>query len=135
MFVSTGGTFTGIPEINTTYYLSTDNMIVHETDITTLNGYVGSIAVPTSRTVNGKALSSDITLSASDVGARPSSWTPTASDVGAAPASHTSDSTVHVTSKEKAAWNSKADAYSYGTEDLEAGTSSLETGKLYFVYE
>ena len=25
-------------------------------------------------------------------------------------------------------------AYSYGTEDLEAGTSSLETGKLYFVY-
>ena len=39
-------------------------------------------AVPTSRKVNGKALSSDITLSASDVGARPSSWTPSASDVG-----------------------------------------------------
>ena len=38
-------------------------------------------AVPTSRTVNGKALSSDITLSASDVGARPSTWTPTASDI------------------------------------------------------
>ena len=135
MFGNTGGTFTGIPEINTTYYLSTDNMIVHETDIATLNGYVGSIAVPTSRKVNGKVLSSDVTLSASDVGARPSSWTPTASDVGAAPASHTSDSTVHVTAEEKAAWNAKADAPSYGTEDLEAGTSSLETGKLYFVYE
>ena len=176
-------------------------------------------AVPTSRKVNGKALSSDITLSASDVGARPSSWTPSASDVGlgnvgnfkavstvasqgltdteksnaranigagtssltigttastaaagnhthtaanvgavptsrkvnrkalssditlsasdvgAAPASHTSDSTVHVTAEEKAAWNAKADAPSYGTEDLKAGTSSLETGKLYFVYE
>ena len=117
-------------------------------------------AVPTSRTVNGKALSTDITLSASDVGARPSSWTPSvsdvgavptsrtvngkalsanitlaASDVGAAPASHTSDSTVHVTAEEKAAWNAKADAPSYGTEDLKAGTSSLETGKLYFVYE
>ena len=78
-------------------------------------------AVPTSRKVSRKALSSDITLSASDV--------------GAAPASHTSDSTVHVTAKEKAAWNAKADAYSYGTEDLVAGTSSLETGKLYFVYE
>ena len=39
-------------------------------------------AVPTSRKVNGKALSADITLSASDVGARPSSWTPSASDVG-----------------------------------------------------
>lgn len=43
-------------------------------------------AVPTSRTVNGKALSSNITLSASDVGARPSTWTPSASDVGAASA-------------------------------------------------
>ena len=121
MFVSTGGTFTGIPEINTTYYLSSDNMVVRETEVATLNGYVGSIAVPTSRKVNGKALSSDITLSASDV--------------GAAPASHTSDSTVHVTAEEKAAWNAKADAPSYGTEDLGAGTSSLETGKLYFVYE
>lgn len=28
-----------------------------------------------------------------------------------------------------------APAYSYGTSDLEAGTSKLETGKLYFVYE
>ena len=28
-----------------------------------------------------------------------------------------------------------APAYTYGTEDLTAGTSSLETGKLYFVYE
>ncbi len=31
--------------------------------------------------------------------------------------------------------NSKAPAYSYGTEDLTAGSSPLETGKLYFVYE
>ena len=43
MFTSTGGTFTGTPEINTTYYLSTDNMIVRETDVATLNGYVGSM--------------------------------------------------------------------------------------------
>ena len=43
MFASTGGTFTGTPEINTTYYLSSDNMIVRETDIATLNGYVGSM--------------------------------------------------------------------------------------------
>ena len=28
-----------------------------------------------------------------------------------------------------------APAYTYGTTDLTAGTSSLETGKLYFVYE
>lgn len=38
MFTSTGGTFTGTPEINTTYYLSSDNMVVRETDIATLNG-------------------------------------------------------------------------------------------------
>ena len=29
----------------------------------------------------------------------------------------------------------KAPAYSYGTDDMTAGTSELETGKLYFVYE
>ena len=43
MFISTGGTFTGTPAINTTYYLSSDNMIIRETDIATLNGYVGSM--------------------------------------------------------------------------------------------
>ena len=43
MFTSTGGTFTGTPDINTTYYLSSDNMIIRDTDISTLNGYVGSM--------------------------------------------------------------------------------------------
>ena len=43
MFTSTGGTFTGSPEINTMYYLSSDNMVIHETEIATLNGYVGSM--------------------------------------------------------------------------------------------
>ena len=43
MFVFTGGTFKGTPAINTTYYLSSDNMIVRETEIATLNGYVGSM--------------------------------------------------------------------------------------------
>lgn len=46
-------------------------------------------AVPTSRTVNGKALSQDISLAASDVGARPDTWTPSAADVGAVPTSRT----------------------------------------------
>ena len=31
--------------------------------------------------------------------------------------------------------SSRAPAYTYGTTDLTAGTSALETGKLYFVYE
>ena len=43
MFASTGGTFTGTPTINTTYYLSSGNMIVRETEIDTLNSYVGSM--------------------------------------------------------------------------------------------
>ena len=43
MFSSTGGTFTGTSTINTTYYLSSDNMIVRETEIATLNGYIGSM--------------------------------------------------------------------------------------------
>ena len=50
MFSYTGGTFTETPIINTTYCLSSDNMIVRETEITTLNGYVDSMinnAVPT----------------------------------------------------------------------------------------
>lgn len=53
MFTDTGGTFIGTPEINTTYYLSSDNMIVRETEIATLNGYVGSMIegkVPTAIT-------------------------------------------------------------------------------------
>ena len=33
------------------------------------------------------------------------------------------------------ALDAKAPDYSYGTTDLTAGTSALETGKLYFVYE
>ena len=43
MFYSTGGTFTGTPEINTTYYLSSDNMIVRENELATLNGHIGSL--------------------------------------------------------------------------------------------
>ena len=43
MFSSTGGTFTGTPEVNKTYYLSSDNMIVRGTEIDTLNGYVSSM--------------------------------------------------------------------------------------------
>ena len=53
MFASTGGTFTGTPEINTTYYLSSDNIVVRDTEIATLNGYVGSMIdgkVPTAIT-------------------------------------------------------------------------------------
>lgn len=45
----------------------------------------------------------------------------TPESIGAATASHTH--------------SEYAPAYTYGTEDLTAGTSELATGKLYFVYE
>ena len=116
MFNSTGGTFTGTPEINTTYYLSSDNMVVRETEVATLREYVGSIAAPASHasdttihvTAEEKAgwnakldsftetdptvpawakAASKPSYTASEVGARPNTWTPSASDVGAIPTS------------------------------------------------
>lgn len=61
----------------------------HNHIIANIDGLQASIdsKVPSSRTVNGKALTANIILSASDVGARPNTWTPSASDVGALPIS------------------------------------------------
>lgn len=55
--------------VNTMYYFDGTNLIPYESK---LIDDVAVGAVPTSRTINGKALSSDISLSASDVGALPS---------------------------------------------------------------
>ncbi|MEE1301715.1 MAG: hypothetical protein UHD64_02940 [Bacteroidales bacterium] len=61
-------------------------------------------AVPTTRTVNGKALSGNITLSAEDVNALPSSTT-----IPTALADLTEDATHRVvTDAEKTAWNAKS---------------------------
>lgn len=43
MFAYTGGTFAGTPSINTTYYLSSDNIVVRETETATLNSYIKPI--------------------------------------------------------------------------------------------
>ena len=66
MFTSTGGTFTGTPEINTTYYLSTDNMIVRDTEIATLNGYVGSMIMVGAIPVNEKGAAGGVASLGSD---------------------------------------------------------------------
>lgn len=71
---------------------------------TTLNG-----KVPTSRTINGKALNANITLSASDVGADASG---SASAVQTKLDTHTSNSDIHVTTTNKSNWNS---AYTHST--------------------
>ena len=74
---------------NVNVYIGTDNCLYSNgakvlTAHQDLSGYV-----PTSRTVNGKALSGNITLSASDVSAAASDHTHTYSEVGAASAAHT----------------------------------------------
>ena len=81
MFTSTGGTFTGTPAINTTYYLSSDNMIVRETEIDTLNGYVGSminvaIAEHTSNPLNitGATVGQIAKITAVDDTGKPTAW-------------------------------------------------------------
>ena len=67
--------------------------------------------VPSTRTVNGKALSSDITLSASDVGALPNTTViPSVEDLAtkAALDSHINNTDIHVTIDKKNAWDAKA---------------------------
>lgn len=54
-----------------------------------LTGHTHEIYVPTSRTVNGKPLTDNITLAAGDVGAAASGHTHTLSALGAAASSHT----------------------------------------------
>ncbi len=53
---------------------------------------------------------------------------------------HNSSETAHsdireLVSAAQTTADSKAPMYSYGTEDLEAGVTPLETGKIHFVYE
>ena len=90
-------------------------------------------AVPQSRKVNGKALSSDITLSASDIGAAASAHTHSASKISGGTISTGSlfaNAAAQQTLERAQVRNIKA-----GTVELEAGVSALETGQIYFVYE
>lgn len=65
-----------------------------------------------------------------------SAFTNDAGYLTAVPSEYVTDS--ELTAKDyatKTELETKAPAYTYGTADLTAGSSSLETGKLYFVYE
>lgn len=103
--------------------------------------------VPTTRKVNNKALSGDITLSASDVGAD------TSGTASGAVSTHNSDSGAHstllsgkldksggtmtgaLTASNPAVTTSAVRNIYAGTTDMTAGTTALETGVIYFVYE
>ena len=71
------------------------------------------------------AAASGHTHTPASIGAAASGHTHTPASIGAADSGHT-----HTPASIGA-----APAYSYGTADLTAGVSALETGKLYFVYE
>ena len=132
MFSSTGGTFIGTPEINTTYYLSTDNMIIRNNDIATLREYVGSIAAPASHASDtsihvtaeektawdAKATTTYVDQKISEIPTPDvsgqigthNSDSSAHSDIRESITTHTGNTSIHVTAEEKAAWNSKADA-------------------------
>ena len=78
-------------------------------------------AVPTSRTINGQALTGNINLTASNVGAMPlAGGTFTGPAIAATPASVATAQLMNIYA---------------GTEDMSAGVSELATGTLYLVYE
>lgn len=89
-------------------------------------------AAPTSRTVNGKALSSDISLTYSDVGAAASSHSHAASAVtaGTLGGQVVANATAVATTGTAQVRNIYV-----GTSDMTAGSTSLTTGNLYFMYE
>ena len=132
MFTSTGGMFTGTPSINTTYYLSSDNMVVHETEVATLREYVGSIAAPASHASDetihvtadqktawdAKATTTYVDQKISEIPTPDvsgqigthNSDSSAHSDIRESITTHTGDASIHVSAEEKTAWNAKADA-------------------------
>lgn len=69
-----------------------NNLNTNFTFSTILSWFVNAVRtafVPVNRMVNGKPLDTNVTLTASDVGARPDTWTPSAFDIGALPADGT----------------------------------------------
>ena len=87
-------------------------------------------AVPTTRTVNNKALSSDITLTASDVGAAASNHTHTAADVGAVPATRTINSKALSSDVTLSASDIGAaeSSHNHSVSDITSGTLPISRG-------
>lgn len=77
---------------------------------------------------------------AAQVGARPDTWTPTAAQVGAVPATRKVNgkplsSDISLSASDVNARPSTWTPIAYGTSDLTAGSSNLETGTIYLVYK
>ena len=140
MFKSTGGTFTGTPEINTTYYLSTDNMIVRETEVATLREYVESMieGLATQEYVDGKVPDGGTAGQVLTKTANGSEWADAPKSL---PDGGTAGDAL-VKSTDGGSWETPVEAslvdlpvITASQTDLTAGTSPLATGELYVVYE
>lgn len=101
----------------------------HNTSTTAHTDIRTAISAAQTRADNAYALADSALQSYTETDPTVPAWakastkpTYTASEVGASPSDHNHDGVY-------------APVYEYGTEDLTAGTSPLETGKLYFVYE
>ena len=134
--------------------------------VTSVNSKTGAVslsysdvnAVPTTRTINGQALSSDVALDASDVGALSTSGGTLTGNLTGKFLTGTWLQSTSVTDLNSNNYKGicvfdgsgwiyyrtlseilsdieAAPAYTYGTSDLTAGSSPLATGKLYLVYE
>ncbi len=141
-----------------------DGATVTTQEINYLDGVSSSIQtqlngkVPTSRTVNGKPLSSNITLSASDVGALSTAggtltgnltgeyltgtWLQSTATTNLGSSSYQgicvfdgSGWVYYRTPSQILNDIGAAPNYTYSTKDLTAGSSALATGKMYLVYE
>lgn len=141
-----------------------DGATVTTQEINYLDGVSSSIQtqlngkVPTSRTVNGKLLSSNITLSASDVGALSTAggtltgnltgeyltgtWLQSTATTNLGSSSYKgicvfdgSGWVYYRTPSQILNDIGAAPNYTYSTKDLTAGSSALATGKMYLVYE
>ena len=69
-----------------------------------------------------------------EIGAAREDHTHTPNEIGAAKEIHNHDD-LYYTKEEMELKLTNVRPWAYGTEDLEAGVSSLGTGRLYFVYE
>lgn len=118
--------------VDSDIWIDPDDEITEASHITDKNNPHGVTAaqidaVPTSRKVNGKTLSSDVTLSAIDVNAAKSDLSNASGTLGGQTVANANAVSVVGTAQVR---NIKA-----GTTDLTAGSSTLATGEIYFVYE
>ena len=95
---------------------------------------LGGLFVPLTRKINNKALSADISLTASDVGAAESShrhgWDAITGDPLPVTRGGTGQSTLDIAPETAGVRKIYA-----GTTDMTAGTTSLDNGVIYLVYE